>query len=208
MKVKICGITTMETARVAVDAGADFLGFVFADSRRKISPIDAKQIADQVPREVKKVGVFVNESPETINEICQFVGLDFIQLHGDETPEIASSLNRPIIKAWSIQDKINPTTFPCDYYLIDSPKGAYRGGNGIAFDWTLLHHLPIQKEKLILAGGLNVENVAAAIQSVHPAIIDVSSGVETNGQKDPIKINAFIKTAKQAVQTLKESVKK
>ncbi|QQZ08566.1 phosphoribosylanthranilate isomerase [Heyndrickxia vini] len=208
MKVKICGITNMESARVAVDAGADFLGFVFAESRRKISPAVAKQIADQVPTHVKKVGVFVNESPEIINEISQYVGLDFIQLHGDETPEIASSLNRPIIKAWSIQDKIDPTTFSCKYYLIDSPKGAYRGGNGIAFDWSLLQNLPIQKEKLILAGGLNAENVASAIHSVHPAIIDVSSGVETNGQKDPIKIDAFVKIAKQAFQTLKESVER
>ncbi|MGE8207604.1 phosphoribosylanthranilate isomerase [Heyndrickxia sp. NPDC080065] len=205
MKVKICGIKSVEAAMAAVDGGADLIGFVFAESRRRISPTHAKQIADEIPNYVKKVGVFVNETYENIIEISNIVGLDYIQLHGDESPEFAKSLSRPVIKAWSILQKIEPN-FPCDYHLIDSPPGGrYRGGTGDTFDWTLIDSLPINKNELILAGGLNEKNVKEAIYRVQPAVIDVSSGVETNEEKDPEKMKAFVKAAKQAFQILKGS---
>ncbi|GIN88290.1 N-(5'-phosphoribosyl)anthranilate isomerase [Heyndrickxia sporothermodurans] len=205
--IKICGIKNFQAAQAAVESGADMIGFVFAESKRKVSPILAKQIVESVPVKVKKVGVFVDESLDTVTEISDFVGLDYIQLHGDETKEFAEVLNRPIIKAWSIQDKKGVEHFPCDFYLIDSPRGKYNGGNGIAFDWTLVKDLPIDNRKLILAGGLNEKNVIEAIVTVKPAIIDVSSGVETNGEKDPLKIKAFVKAAKQGFEKLKESGK-
>lgn len=205
MKVKICGITNREAAMAAVDAGADFIGFVFADSKRKVSPSQAKEMAETIPRTVKKVGVFVNESLETMNKISTLVGLDYIQLHGDETAQLAAAVNRPIIKALSIQNHVETEHYPCDYFLLDSPAGAYRGGNGVSFDWSLIQSHPIKKEKLILAGGLNGQNVKEAIFTVKPAIVDVSSGVETDGEKDPIKIKEFVEAAKLAFKNLKES---
>ena len=205
MQVKICGIKSLDAAMSAVEAGADLIGFVFADSKRRISPSQAKQIADHIPSAVKKVGVFVNEDAEKMNEIAEYVGLDFIQLHGDETPEDAMTLNRPIIKAFSIDGIFEIESFPCDYYLIDSPSGRYRGGTGLPFNWEKLHHTPLNKDQLILAGGLNEENVAEAIAIVKPALLDVSSGVETNGEKDPEKMRSFVKEAKRAFQQLKES---
>jgi len=199
MKVKICGITTVETAKVVEQAGADFIGFVFARSKRQIAPADAANITKSLSPNIKKVGVFVNESPEKINEIANLVSLDYIQLHGDETADLARKITYPIIKAFSI-DQAEPAmiaAYPCDYILIDSPGEAYRGGSGKPFSWELLDELKIPRDKLILAGGLSAKNINQAIQLVQPVGVDVSSGVETNGMKDTEKINSFIKYAKQ-----------
>ncbi|MFC4559498.1 phosphoribosylanthranilate isomerase [Virgibacillus kekensis] len=198
MLVKICGITTKEAAREAVTAGADFIGFVFARSKRKIDPEDVRQIVSTLPPSVKKVGVFVNESRDKIVQIADQAGLDYIQLHGDEPADFAESLPYPVIKAFSIEkteiSAIN--SYPCDYYLIDSPAGKYRGGNGTTFDWTLLKESRIDREKVILAGGLNPQNIHEAITTARPAGVDVSSGVETDGYKDLLKIKQFITNAK------------
>src|SRR5690625_4442748 len=123
MLVKICGIQTIEAAKVAVEAGANFIGFVFAPSKRKILPEEAAIIAKNIPSSVKKVGVFVNETPEKIRHIANMICLDMIQLHGDEPPEIVDKLPYSIIKAYSIHqlDLLEAQKFPCDYYLIDSP---------------------------------------------------------------------------------------
>src|SRR5690625_2180525 len=199
MKVKICGITTVETAKAVEQAGADFIGFVFARSKRQIAPADAANITKCLSPNIKKVGVFVNESPGKINEIANLVGLDFIQLHGDETADLAREITYPIIKAFSI-DQAEPTTitaFPCDYILIDSPGEAYRGGSGKPFSWELLDELKIARDKLILAGGLSAKNIKQAIQLVQPTGVDISSGVETNGLKDIEKINTFVNNPKQ-----------
>lgn len=198
MLVKICGIRTIEAADVAVQAGADFLGFVFAPSKRQITPTEAVKIAKTIPSSIQKVGVFVNESVENICEIAELVGLDVIQLHGDESPAILEQLSYKTIKAFPI-DQINPATiktFPCDYYLIDSPAGKYQGGSGKTFDWNLATDLAIDPNKVILAGGLTPENVKNAIKEVKPAGVDVSSGVETNSVKDHNKIKQFIANAK------------
>ncbi|WP_138420133.1 phosphoribosylanthranilate isomerase [Aquibacillus sediminis] len=200
MNVKICGITTKQAAIQAVEAGADFIGFVFADSKRKLDREQAKEIASVIPASVKKVGVFVNEDAETIKEIADTVGLDYIQLHGDESPAFCQQFAYPVIKAFQIKtaedlEKVND--YNCAYYLLDSPAGKYRGGNGEAFDWGLVKHLHPLEEKIILAGGLHADNVQQAIAEVKPVGVDVSSGVETDGAKDGNKMVAFIEKAKR-----------
>lgn len=198
MLVKVCGITTTGAAEAVVLAGADFIGFVFAPSKRRISPDNAAKLAGTLPVKIKKVGVFVNESAANIHYIVKKVGLDYIQLHGDETADFASSLLFPVIRAFPI-DEVNTTTlktYPCAYYLIDSPAKKHRGGSGKAFNWERLTALGLDSSKLILAGGLSPENIQAAISAVNPAGVDVSSGVETAGKKDNSKIEQFVALAK------------
>ncbi|MFJ6412683.1 phosphoribosylanthranilate isomerase [Terribacillus saccharophilus] len=200
MIVKICGIQSVEAGQIAVDAGADMIGFVFADSRRKVSPEQAAGIGKELPSQVKKVGVFVNEPIESLLNIAETAGLDYIQLHGDETPDYIKAIGKPVIKAFSVaseDDLKQLSDYTCEYYLLDSPAEAYRGGNGTAFDWSLANSETIPREKLFLAGGLHSGNVQQAIQEVSPVGVDVSSGVETEGQKDPIKIKQFITAAKR-----------
>jgi len=199
MLVKICGITTEEAARHACKSGADFIGFVFAASKRKISPENAARIAATLPPKVKKVGVFVNETRENILNIAGKVDLDVIQLHGDEPAELAARLPYPVIKAFSIQKEETGfiPSYPCDYYLLDSPASAYRGGNGVTFNWNLVKETKIQPDKVMIAGGLSKENVQEAIAITNAAGVDVSSGVETNGEKDLEKMEQFITKAKR-----------
>jgi phosphoribosylanthranilate isomerase len=199
MKVKICGITDLTTALAAIDYGADAIGFVFAESKRRIPVERAKTIVAHLPKDILKVGVFVNEGKERIEEIASSVGLTHVQLHGDETPEFCDSISYPIIKAISIQgdqslDRMEK--FPCEYVLLDGPKGKYRGGNGLAFDWNCISENRINNKNVILAGGLHEENVEAAISLINPYMVDVSSGVETDGKKDLDKIQSFINKAK------------
>ncbi|MCT2538189.1 phosphoribosylanthranilate isomerase [Aquibacillus koreensis] len=199
MKVKICGITTQQAADQAIESGADFIGFVFAKSKRRIDKDRAKAIAESIPSNVKKVGVFVNEDVEVIKDIAETVGLDYVQLHGDESPEFCDRVGFPIIKAFQVRSKSDLeeiSNYNCNYYLLDSPAGKYRGGNGETFDWKLTKDLNLDG-KVILAGGLHAENVQDAIKEVQPEGIDVSSGVETDGAKDLNKIDAFIKEAKK-----------
>ncbi|PAV30544.1 phosphoribosylanthranilate isomerase [Virgibacillus profundi] len=198
MIVKICGIKNKEAASTAAKAGADLIGFVFAGGKRQITPEDAAEIAETLPSSVQKVGVFVNETPEKMQEIAELVGLDFIQLHGDEPHEVAESLPYKIIKAFPVHpERLKDIQgYPCDYYLLDSPFGKNRGGNGTTFDWNLTEKLSLDPSKILLAGGLSQENVTEAIKLVMPAGVDVSSGVETNGVKDLTKIKRFTETVR------------
>lgn len=199
MKVKICGITELKTALTAVEYGADAIGFVFAESKRKIAVETAKTIASKLPAEVFKIGVFVNEKKAKIEEIAEVVGLTHVQLHGDETPDFCESLSFPIIKALSIQNRESlqdADKYNCPYILLDGPKGKYRGGNGLAFDWSLIASHNFKGKKLILAGGLHEGNVEEAVSLIRPYMVDVSSGVETEGIKDVRKIRSFINIAK------------
>lgn len=198
MLVKICGIKTVEAAHVAMQAGADFIGFVFAPSKRRISPEEARIIARTLPSSMKKVGVFVNESTEEMKRIAQLVGLNVIQLHGGEPPKVIEQLPYKVIKAFPINKlkKQMIKLYNCDYYLIDSPPSdKYQGGSGKTFDWNNINEL-VSKEKIMLAGGLTPENVNNAIRTAKPIGVDVSSGVETNGEKDHSKIKQFILNAK------------
>jgi phosphoribosylanthranilate isomerase len=199
MKVKICGITDLTTALAAIDYGADAIGFVFAESKRRISVEKAKDIVAHLPKDILKVGVFVNEGKEKIEEIASSVGLTHVQLHGDEPPAFTKALSFPVIKAISIHDDQSLKRiedYSCEYFLIDGPKGKYRGGNGLAFDWNCISAHHMKNKKVILAGGLHEENVEKAIRLINPYMVDVSSGVETEGKKDLDKIQSFINKAK------------
>ncbi|HFO1051727.1 MULTISPECIES: phosphoribosylanthranilate isomerase [Bacillus cereus group] len=201
MKVKICGITDMETAKRACEYGADALGFVFAESKRKITPGLAKEIIQELPANVLKIGVFVNESVEVIQKIAENCGLTHVQLHGDEDNHQIGRLNIPSIKALGVTSKAdmkNAQAYETDYILFDSPKEKFYGGNGKTFSWELLAHMPKGlRGKTILAGGLNTLNIEEAIRTFRPYMVDVSSGVETEGKKDVEKIKQFIIKAKE-----------
>ncbi|MDP7977635.1 phosphoribosylanthranilate isomerase [Bacillus multifaciens] len=199
MKVKICGITDIKAATIACEYGADAIGFVFAESKRKITPEQAKQIIEELPENVMKVGVFVNESMEVIENIATYCGLTHVQLHGDEQNYHIKRLNVPSIKAVGVsssEDIERAAEYETDFILFDSPKEQFHGGNGKTFSWELLRSNPIE-QRCILAGGLNLENITEAIEMVRPYMVDVSSGVETNGKKDIEKIKQFITKAKE-----------
>lgn len=198
--MKICGLMNKEAVETAVDAGTDFIGFVFAKSKRQVTKEKARELAQIIPDHVKKVGVFVNETAENITEIAEEVGLDFVQLHGDETPTFCKELDLPIIKAFQVREARDleaVAAYECSYYLLDSPAGKYRGGSGETFDWTLTKDYDFLNKKIILAGGLHADNIRSAIAEVNPAGVDVSSGVETNNEKDLKKIKAFLDAVKK-----------
>lgn len=202
MSVKICGIRNIQAAKCAVENGARAVGFVFANSKRKIEPLQAKAIIKKLPENLWKVGVFVNESKEHIEKIVQTTGINVIQLHGDEPGEFASQFNLPVIKAFSIkeeEDLKEVASYPCDYVLLDSPREEYYGGNGKTFDWNIVRNYDFNGKKVILAGGLNKENVKRAWETVQPYMVDVSSGVETDGVKDLQKIKGFIEEVHSAL---------
>ncbi|MCH6267481.1 phosphoribosylanthranilate isomerase [Neobacillus citreus] len=199
MKVKICGIMDVDTGLAAVEYGADALGFVFAKSKRRITAEKAQEIISELPKEVYKVGVFVNESQAEIERIAAIAGLTHIQLHGEESENFSESLSLPVIKAASFEgnEKLAELRdFPAEYILLDGPKGKYHGGNGTAFTWSEVNTGLLEGKKVILAGGLHQENVEAAINTIQPYMVDVSSGVETDGVKDLAKIKAFLEKAK------------
>lgn len=198
-QVKICGLTEEKHVLAAVEAGVDAIGFVFAPSNREISVTDAKRLASVIPSDVLKIGVFVNASKETLQIIYEEVGLNYIQLHGDESPEFVEEVGLPTIKAFSIKEKADvekARQYDADYYLFDAPGIVYQGGGGVPFDWELLENSGVPREKLILAGGLHKENVQEAIQRVKPMMVDVSSGVEKNKRKDELLMKQFIETVR------------
>ncbi|WP_374120939.1 phosphoribosylanthranilate isomerase [Neobacillus sp. PS3-12] len=200
MKVKICGITDVGAALAAVDSGADAIGFVFAKSKRKIDVVNARDIAAELPNDIMKVGVFVNETKEEIDRIGRVVGLTHVQLHGNESADFSKSLSLPVIKALGIEGKDSLEAikeYPCEFLLLDGPKGKYQGGNGLSFDWNILNEQDLLGKKVILAGGLNEGNVLEAVRQVRPYMVDVSSGVETDGKKDLNKIKRFIDKVKR-----------
>jgi len=208
VKVKICGITHYEDAIRAGEYGADELGFNFyVHSRRYIHPRGAREIADQFGRS-GIIGVFVNEPLDRLLEIAEVVGLDGIQLHGDEDAEYVRNLKRmtekTVVKALRVRPGFviaSSLEWPSDFTLFDSHSGQQFGGTGEAFDWKhfgddIKRHFP---NNAYLAGGLNPENVVEAVRAIRPYAVDVASGVESApGRKDPKKLEAFITNAKQA----------
>lgn len=199
--VKICGLKEPEHVQTAVNAGANFIGFVFAPSKREVSIEQAQALAKHIPASVKKVGVFVNADETFLKDVYNKVPLDYIQYHGDETNAFIQHIGLPAIKAFSIRntaDVLNAASYDVDYYLFDAPGIDYRGGSGHTFDWSLLERSNIPREKVILAGGLNPSNIAQAIQLVQPFGVDVSSGVEQNDVKNHTLIKCFLQAAKGA----------
>lgn len=203
--VKICGITNGTDARRAVEAGADFLGFNFyPKSPRYIQPARARRITQRLPEKVYVVGVFVNESEKTMLEIARTVGLDFLQLHGDESPEMVSRLKRtlPVIKAIRVRNSFRPARLArfgrADAVLLDGFDRSRHGGTGKTFAWEMARRAN-RYGKIFLAGGLNSGNVAEAIRAARPYAIDVCSGVEAKpGKKDPARLKALMQAVKTA----------
>lgn len=197
-RVKICGITRPEDGIVAASAGADAIGLVFyAKSPRHVTPQQARAIINALPPFVTTVGLFVDASKETIEGVLREVPLDTLQFHGEESPEFCASFNRPYFKAISMREGIDlrgeaERFSSASALLVDTFQAGVPGGSGVSFDWS---RLPIDLPKpLILAGGLNPDNVAQAIIQAHPYAVDVSSGVEAaKGIKDAEKIAAFMR---------------
>ena len=204
-QVKICGIRFPEHAQVAIDAGADMLGLIFYEpSHRYIHPQSARTLVESIQHEhttADVVGVFVNCEADFINDIAQQVGLQFVQLHGDETPEFCQRIKRPVIKALRLNSLADISRARAYHeaswrILLDTPT-AHWGGTGETHDWTLARSVA-QIMPILLAGGLTPENVAEAIHQVEPWGVDVSSGVETGRVKDVEKIREFIRRARLA----------
>lgn len=201
--VKICGITSLEDAQAAVDAGADALGFVFyPPSPRYVTPEQAGQIIQTLPPFVTTVGLFVDVALDAINGLAARCGLDRVQLHGRETPEFCRQVTRPVIKAIRIKNAASLTPVP-DYkvaaYLLDAyVEGALPGGTGASFSWELAAQVK-PYGPVILAGGLTPENIEVAVAQIRPYGVDVSTGVErAPGIKDHQKVRQFIARAKAA----------
>jgi len=202
MKVKICGITNLEDALLAAEAGADALGFVFfSASPRHVSPELAAAIIRQLPPFVQSVGLFVNESLTTITEISSHCSLDIIQLHGEESPQFCDAISRRVVKAFRVKDVTSLEALR-DYrtaaFLLDAWSPSAHGGTGRTFNWEIAASAAASG-RIVLAGGLNPGNVAAAVRQVRPYAVDVSSGVESApGIKDPILVREFIRNAKES----------
>lgn len=195
--VKICGITTEEDALLSVAMGADALGFNFVPgSSRLISPTVAADIVRRIPPDVAAIGIFRNELPSRVIEIVQTCGLTGAQLHGHESAEDCATVARSVgftIQAFAAGDRRidRASQYPVEVVMIDNPKP----GSGEVFDWTLAE-VPNGK-RLLLAGGLNPQNVGDAVREVRPWGVDVATGVESSpGRKDPRKVKAFISAAR------------
>ena len=213
-RVKICGITRVEDGVAAAAAGADAIGLVFADSPRRVTTAQAQAIAAALPPFVTVVGLFVDADPAAVRGVLGSVRIDLLQFHGSESPEYCRQFSKPYIKTVSMREGVNVSATAAAYpdaagLLLDTHSDQVAGGSGRAFDWA---RVPAGLPKsVILAGGLNPDNVAEAVRRVRPYAVDVSSGVEvqadvqgrtnvagagragaTKGIKDPVRIRAFI----------------
>ncbi len=202
VRIKICGITNADDALHAAACGADALGFVFySRSPRYVTPAVAAAICAELPPFVSRVGLFVNEAPERILAVVSECGLDVVQLHGEERPQDCLSPPCRVIKGVrpsSDEDLAHLAQYRVAALLIDAAVPGQFGGTGQRADWSLASQLAATR-RVILAGGLNPENVTAAIRKVRPYAVDVSSGVESApGKKDPVKVATFIRRAREA----------
>ena len=199
VKVKVCGMTSLKDALVAVEGGADAVGFIFyKKSPRSVTMKTVREIVLELPPFVDTVGVFVDETAEQINKIADYCNLDIIQLHGDESPTFCKKIRRKVIKAFRIKDMQSVkkiSNFQVSGFLLDTFSEKLHGGTGKVFDWNLA--LPAKKfGPVIMAGGLTPNNVQQAVRQIRPYGVDVCSGVESEpGIKDHKKVRAFLKNA-------------
>ncbi len=226
-RFKVCGLRRAEDAVTAISVGASFIGLIFAPSKRQLTAEQAKGILDsaRVGRGVKgqgpeAVGVFVNAPADEVNRISDYCGLDRIQLHGDETLEYCSNIERPIFKVVRIEagakgddllstleEGLSDIVEAGHTPMLDTvSKGPYYGGTGRPFDWSVAAELA-RKFDFVLSGGLNPNNVAQAIKQVRPWVADVSSGVETDGAKDAAKIKTFAQAVARADDSLDHALR-
>ncbi len=199
VRVKICGITTWADAKLAIDVGADALGFNFyPPSPRAVSPAQAWRIIRRLPPLVEAVGVFVNWSPLAVDTLASALGLHAVQLHGDESPAVVAEFAEvhPVIKAFRVRPGFRPAVLGryrrAAAFLLDGFHPRLRGGSGKQFDWSIARRAR-RYGRIVLAGGLAPENVAGAIREVEPFAIDVCSGVESKpGKKDPVRLHELM----------------
>lgn len=196
-KVKICGLSRPQDIEYVNEALPDYIGFVFTESRRQVSPESAYNLKAVLDGRIRSVGVFVNDAIENISRLCKEGIIDLIQLHGDETCEYIEELrqytDKPLIKAFRIKaDELAEyiSSYSCDYLLLDTYSPGNYGGTGEAFDWSLIKN---NSKPFFLAGGVGPNNVRTAIETVHPFCVDASSSLETSGFKDRDKIIEFVK---------------
>ncbi len=197
-KVKICGLSTKEAVGTAVSAGANYIGFVFAPSKRQVTLEQAAEMAKLIPANVKKVGVFVSPNRTELLEAIEKVGLDFVQVHGQVADDLFENLPCASIQAVQVDGDGHVPSSQADYLLFDAPVA----GSGQTFDWGQLDTTELS-QPFFIAGGLNEDNVEEAIQHFTPYAVDVSSGVESNGQKDHEKIRRFIERVKHGISRTK-----
>ena len=205
-KVKICGITNLDDALAAVDAGADALGFVFyRESPRHVTADVVGQIVSRLPPLILAVGVFVDDDAKVVRDVFDQCGLGLAQLHGHETPAYCESLGRPILKGIRLRDRTVLATLASFWSLthvrglvVDAYSDTAFGGTGLVTDWTLAAEAA-RRGPILLAGGLTSDNVQEAVRMVQPYGVDISSGVEASpGKKDHMKIRSFVRAAKLA----------
>ena len=221
-RFKVCGLRRAEDAVTAISEGASFIGLIFAPSKRQLTAEQARVILDKA-REgqgaggPEAVGVFVNASSDEVNRTAEYCGLDRIQLHGDETLEYCSDIERPVFKVVRIEagargddllraleEELGAIVDAGHTPMLDTvSKGPYYGGTGETFEWALATELA-EMFDFVLSGGLNPENVGRAIEQVGPWVVDVSSGVETDGKKDAGKIKAFARAVELTDKAIRE----
>lgn len=191
--VKICGIKTVDDALYCAKYGANAVGLVFAKSVRQVDSLTARKITAALPPFISKVGVFVDMERDTVKRIAQDCGLTALQFHGSEDAEYCRGFSLPVFKTIKMRNTVelkSYAAYPVAAFVLDTFHPTLAGGSGETFDWTLVKtRLP---KPMILAGGLNSLNVEQAIYDLKPYAVDVSSGVETNGEKDKIKIKTFL----------------
>lgn len=203
-KIKICGLTNLEDARFASGLFVDYLGFIFYDkSPRFVDPAKAGAIINWLEGP-EKIGVFVNQSLDEVNSLAKQTGLDYVQLHGSETPEYCELIEKPIIKVLhitldttkkSLEGKVNDYKDVVDFFLFDTKVGDQWGGTGQTFDWDTIKD--VTDKPFFLSGGLNSENVKSAVETVNPYAVDISSGIEEEpGLKDLEKMEEFVLAVK------------
>jgi phosphoribosylanthranilate isomerase len=201
-RIKICGITDIEDALLAAELGADYLGFVFCPSPRQLTLEQASRLISGLPGGAARVGVFLDQPLEEVREIDRCCRLDYLQFHGQETPEYYRGFGDRAIKAVRVgspEDLERLGRWETDLVVLDSSVGGRSGGTGTSFPWEWAVSGGNGGPRVILAGGLNPHNVARAIEMARPYAVDVSSGVESRpGKKDPYKLSAFIDAVRQA----------
>ena len=197
IRVKICGICDLESAQIAIEAGADLIGFHFCDSERRVSPDEAKAILEGLSVRPKVVGVFIDQPPDEVRQVGDYLELDLVQLHGSEAPGFDAG--RPVMKVLKVREGEVPgaDNWP-DPIMLDTWSADQRGGTGRTWDWELAKPL-IRTRQVFIAGGLEPGNVGKVVSGFKPYGVDVSSGVEARVRvKDPAKVRAFIHAVRLA----------
>lgn len=199
MKIKICGLRREEDIVCVNKLKPDYVGFIFAKSKRQVTVSEAKKLVGNLDKDIKKVGVFVNSDIKIVKNISEICSLDILQFHGDETSEYINKFQQETWKSFNIKDKNSLdelNNYKVDGYLLDSFVHGERGGTGKAFDWELIN-LSKREKFIILAGGLCFENISLGIEKISPNVVDINSGVEINGYKDFNKMKKIIKKVRE-----------